>query len=139
MFYRYIISGACKLIKVTGKSSAPEFGPKNALVDDGENWILPEDVSGNPDGRLTYIFSCDVEINGFYISNIAGENEEGTADYTIYAGEAPDNWDLVVESELDIGQSKTVGIDGPIKAKAIGFVVKSFHGSNGGLNYFWYY
>ena len=142
-FHSFILSEACQLLEVTGKESAPGNGPINAVELKGNPWLLPEDVKGNPMGRITYFFTCEVNINGFYVENVQSENCEedynGTNDFTIYAGESPDNWELVHEGELSRCGKDTVGGSLNLNAKAIGLVVKSTFGNQGGLQYFWYY
>ena len=113
------------------------------MVDDDREWHLPNEVSGNPNGKLTYTFSSDVTIGGFYVRNLAGEEGEGevngTNDFTIYVGE-----EVVYEGELnpDNGgdpQLFRFPLKENIRASTFSIVVKSFHGIHGGLRYFWFY
>merc|ERR1711915_317574 len=79
------------------------YTPANAVVDGGNDsddprpnyWLLPSGVKGNPNGKITYTFSGEVKINGFYVRNLGGDRESGTQDFTIYAGD-----EIVHEGEL---------------------------------------
>ena len=113
------------------------------MVDDDREWHLPDGVSGNPNGKLTYTFSSNVTIGGFYVTNLAGEEGEGevngTNDFTIYVGE-----EIVVEDELprDNGGDPKLNrfpLKENIRANTFSIVVKSIYGNHGGLRYFWFY
>ena len=61
---QFIILGAARLTKVTGNSESDAYTPANAVVDGGKDsdeprpnyWLLPSGVSGNPDGKITYMY-----------------------------------------------------------------------------------
>ena len=143
---QFKILGAARLIKVTGNSESDAYTPANAVVDGGKDsdeprpnyWLLPSGVSGNPDGKITYTFSSDITINGFYVRNTGGDGESGTQDFTIYVDD-----EIVVEDELPEPngdqQLFRFPLEADMKAKSFSLVVKSFHGDGGGLQYFWYY
>merc|ERR1711915_1126304 len=79
----------------TGKAESDAYTPANAVVDGGKDsdeprpnyWLLPSGVNGNPNGKITYTFSSDITINGFYVRNTGGDGESGTQDFTIYVGD----------------------------------------------------
>jgi len=139
-------SSACRLIDVTGNAESDAYTPVNAVVDGGKDsddprpnyWLLPSGVNGNPNGKITYTFSCEVTINGFYVRNLGGDGESGTQDFTIYVGD-----EIVHEGELTEPngdqQLYRIPLESDIKAKSFSLVVKSFYGDGGGLQYFWYY
>merc|ERR1711915_199752 len=85
-------AGACRLISVTGNAESNAYTPVNAVFDGGRDsddprpnyWLLPSGVFGNPNGKITYTFSCEITINGFYVRNLGGDGESGTQDFTIY-------------------------------------------------------
>merc|ERR1711915_196257 len=139
-------SRAPRLIEVTGNAESDPYTPANAVVDGGKDsseprpnyWLLPSRVKSNSNGKITYTFSNDITINGFYVRNTGGDVESGTQDFTIYVDD-----EIAYEGELPEPngdqQLFRFPLKADMKAKSFSLVVKSFHGYGGGLQYFWYY
>ena len=137
------------------------FPAKNIFLNEkdvkGENYWLYPNLKKGPEAFFILDLGCTKLVSGFLIRNThnAYHHDRGTQLFNIFGGlgegdmeEGEVEWELVVDGRLEDPRYQfhsnpipvtVVTLDKPKKIRWVRFVVQSFYGSGGGLQYFGYF